>query len=511
MSTHTTLILGDTSYPWIDIVDRGARAATGLAEFGVNRNDSIALLLRNDPPFFEVTTAAQRLGAYSVPINWHFTPDEVLHVLRDSNAKALVVHADLLQAIQDQLPKELLVLVIETPPAIQAAYAIDPILCQVPNDMQSWSNWLSNYPPRNLQFDSVPTAMMYTSGTTGRPKGVRREAASTEQANQLRSAEPPVLGNRPGMRVVICGPLYHAAPIHFARVALDTGTLMVLQPRFDALELLQLIERHSITGMFLAPIMFVRLLKLPESQRLQYDISSLEHVIHAGAVCPLSIKRAMIDWWGPVIHEFYGSTESGVITHCNSAQWLSHPGSVGRAVGNTTLRILKSDGTEAATHEVGEIFMRRHDYPEFTYHGDPEKRNSIERDGLITNGDLGYLDEDGYLYLCDRVRDMIISGGVNIYPAEIESVLLAFPGVHDCAVLGIPDDEYGEQVLALIEPADGQVCEESILRAYLKENLAGYKLPRVIEFRHNLPREDSGKIFKRKLREPFWEDADRNI
>jgi long-chain acyl-CoA synthetase len=180
-------------------------------------------------------------------------------------------------------------------------------------------------------------------------------------------------------------------------------------------------------------------------------------------------------------------------------------------VGNTTLRILKSDGTEAATHEVGEIFMRRHDYPEFTYHGDPEKRNSIERDGLITNGDLGYLDEDGYLYLCDRVRDMIISGGVNIYPAEIESVLLAFPGVQDCAVLGIPDDEYGEQVLALIEPADDQICAESALRAYLKEHLAGYKLPRVIEFRHNLPREDSGKIFKRKLREPFWEDADRNI
>ena len=180
-------------------------------------------------------------------------------------------------------------------------------------------------------------------------------------------------------------------------------------------------------------------------------------------------------------------------------------------MGNTTLRILKSDGSEAATHEVGEIFMRRHDYPEFTYHGDPEKRNSIERDGLITNGDLGYLDEDGYLYLCDRVRDMIISGGVNIYPAEIESVLLAFPGVHDCAVFGIPDDEYGEQVLALIEPADGQVCEESALRAYLKQHLAGYKLPRVIQFRHNLPREDSGKIFKRKLREHFWKDADRNI
>jgi long-chain acyl-CoA synthetase len=200
-----------------------------------------------------------------------------------------------------------------------------------------------------------------------------------------------------------------------------------------------------------------------------------------------------------------------VITHCDSAEWLAHPGTVGRVVGNTTLQIVRDDGAEAAINEIGEVYMRRLDYPEFTYHGDPDKRQSIERNGLITNGDIGYLDEQGYLYLCDRARDMIISGGVNIYPAEIESALLGFQGVRDCAVLGIPDEEYGEAVMALVEPMAQDSCTESALRIHLKEYLAHYKIPRRIEFRQDLPREDSGKIFKRKLREEYWKDAGRNI
>ena len=508
---QSTVVLGDYALTQTQIETRATRAAAGFRTLGVRPGDAIAVMLRNDIPFFEVITAAQGLGVYNVPVNWHFSAQEVLHVLLDSGAKALVIHADLLFGIRHLLPVELPVIVVETPSLIQEAYAIEANACEPPQGYPVWTEWLAGYEPLVGDATGVAMTMMYTSGTTGRPKGVRRQPATTEQIARLHAAEPKVMGNRPGMRSVICGPLYHAAPFHFARVAYETGALIVLQPRFDAEELLALIEQHRVSAMFMAPIMFVRLLRLPDKTRAAYDLSSLEHVIHAGAICPPDIKRAMIDWWGPIVHEFYGSTESGVITHCDSAEWLAHPGTVGRGVGNTTLQIVRDDGAEAAINEIGEVYMRRLDYPEFTYHGDPDKRQSIERNGLITNGDIGYLDEQGYLYLCDRARDMIISGGVNIYPAEIESALLGFQGVRDCAVLGIPDEEYGEAVMALVEPMAQDSCTESALRIHLKEYLAHYKIPRRIEFRQDLPREDSGKIFKRKLREEYWKDAGRNI
>ena len=508
---ESNVVLGDQLLSQAEIRTRAAYAAAGFRTLGVDRGDAIALLLRNDIPFFEVLTAAQHLAAYSVPINWHLSAREVLHVLIDSGAKALVAHADLLHGIRHVVPDELPVIVVATPRLIQEAYAIDASTCPPPSEYPVWTQWLAEYEPLPGNTAGAAMTMMYTSGTTGRPKGVRREPATAEQIARLRSTEPKVMGSRPGMRTVICGPLYHAAPLHFARVAYDTGSLIVLQPRFDGEELLKLIEQHQVSAIFMAPIMFVRLLRLPDAIRTAYDLSSLEHVIHAGAICPPDVKRAMIDWWGPIIHEFYGSTESGVVTHCNSAEWLAHPGTVGRAVGNTTLQIIREDGSEAAANEIGEIYMRRLDYPEFTYHGDPRKRRSIEHNGLITNGDIGYLDHEGYLYLCDRARDMIISGGVNIYPAEIESVLLGFQGVRDCAVLGIPDEEYGEAIIALVEPVAGGGCSEYTLKAHLKEYLAHYKIPRRIEFRNDLPREDSGKIFKRKLRDEYWKDAGRKI
>jgi long-chain acyl-CoA synthetase len=261
----------------------------------------------------------------------------------------------------------------------------------------------------------------------------------------------------------------------------------------------------------MVPTMFIRLMKLPEAERRKYDISSLRHVIHAAAPCPADIKRAMIQWWGPVIYEFYGSTESGAVTFANSEDALKKPGTVGKIAPGAELRFVGEDGSVLPQGEIGEIYSRIADAPDFTYHNKPEKRAEIERDGFITSGDVGYIDEDGYVFICDRKRDMVISGGVNIYPAEIEAALHAVPGVHDCAVFGIPDDEFGEALMAVVEPQSGVTLDIPGIRAHLKTSLADYKVPKHVEITKNLPREDSGKIFKRLLRDPYWQRAGRRI
>ena len=287
---------------------------------------------------------------------------------------------------------------------------------------------------------------------------------------------------------------------------------MVLMPRFDPVGLLELIERERLDTMFMVPTMFIRLLKLPEDVRRRYDTSSLKFVIHAAAPCPHDVKPAMIDWWGPVINEFYGSTEieRGDARLQRRHAWPSPARSAAPcrapscASSTTAGRILPAG-------EVGEIFTRFAELPDFTYHNRPDERAAIDREGFITSGDVGYLDADGYLFLCDRKRDMVISGGVNIYPAEIEAVLHALPGVKDCAVFGIPDAEFGEQLMAVVEPADGAALTAADVRRHLRAHLADYKVPKRIEIARDLPREDSGKIFKRRLRDPYWQDAGRRI
>ena len=507
----STYILGERKVAGAEMDDRVARAAAGLHEHGVGPGDAVAWMLRNDIPVFEATAAIQLLGAYVVPINWHFSAEDVAYIVQDSGAKALIVHSDLLTRIAGELPDDLLVLAVTTPPNVAGAYNVASEDCQPSGETIVWSDWLAQFEPRREPTPGVASRMLYTSGTTGRPKGVRRPPATEEQISQVQARARTVMGHRPGMRTVVCGPAYHSAPYSYALLAVAFGGTIVIQPRFEAEELLALIEKHRITGMFMAPIMFVRLLRLPEEIRRHYDLSSLEHVIHAGSTCPPKVKRQMIDWWGPIIHEFYGSTKSGMITHCDSAEWLAHPGTAGKPLASATVRIYREDGSEAETREAGEIYMACTDYQDFTYHNDPEKRAEIGRDGLITNGDVGYLDTDGFLYICDRVSDMVISGGVNIYPAEIEAAIIDFPGVKDCAVFGIPDAEYGEAVAALVEPQDGGTVAEADLRAHLTQHLAKYKVPRLIEFRRDLPREDTGKIFKRKLREPYWAAAGRSI
>src|SRR5665213_2287949 len=261
----------------------------------------------------------------------------------------------------------------------------------------------------------------------------------------------------------------------------------------------------------MVPTMFIRLLKRRETLRKQYDTSSLRHVVHAAAPCPADAKRAMIGWWGPVIHEYYGSTESGALTFATSHDALSKPGTVGKILDGVELRFLGDNGALLPQGEIGEIYSRTLGSPDFTYHNKPEKRAEIERDGFITSGDVGYVDADGYVFICDRKRDMVISGGVNIYPAEIEAALHAVPGVHDCAVFGIPDEEFGEALMAVVEPQPGVTLDVGAIRAHLKTALADYKVPKHIEIQSQLPREDSGKIFKRRLRDPYWERAGRRI
>jgi long-chain acyl-CoA synthetase len=261
----------------------------------------------------------------------------------------------------------------------------------------------------------------------------------------------------------------------------------------------------------MVPIMFVRLLKLSAETRRKYDLSSLAFVTHAAAPCPVEVKQQMISWWGPVINEYYGATETGAVIFHTSAEALRKPGTVGRTIDGGIVRIYDEQGHVLGPTQAGEVYLRLDGYPDFTYHGRDEQRRAIERDGLLATGDVGYLDEDGYLFLCDRKKDMVISGGVNIYPAELEAVLLTIPGVHDCAVFGIPDEEYGETLCAYIEPEPGRTLNVREVRAFLADKLARYKIPKVIEFHCDLPREDSGKIFKRKLRVPYWAHTGRQI
>lgn len=502
------IISGERRRTREEIFARASRVSTGLDAIGVGQGDSVALMLRNDFPFLEVTFAVGRLGAHAVPINWHFLADETEHILRDSAAKGIVVHADLLPQIEAAIPEGVAVLVVATPPEIAASYEVGDVEARVPDGGIDYEDWLARQPEWTEAPRSSPGAMLYTSGTTGKPKGVRRQPPKPEQMQLGRKIGARLYGFGADARAVMTGPMYHIAPNTFALAISALGDRLVLQPKFDPLQLLQMIEEHAITTLNVVPTMFVRLLRLPKHERERYDLSSLTHVVHNAAPCPPEIKRRMIEWWGPVIWELYGGTESGPATACDSEEWLAHPGTVGRAVEGSTIKILGEQGGELPTGAVGEIFVCNSTNSEFTYHGREAERAEIETNGLITLGDMGYLDEDGFLFLCDRKRDMVISGGVNIYPAEIEATLIDVEGVADCAVFGVPDPEFSESLVAVIERMPGSPIDAESVTRELQGRLARYKVPRRIEFGTDLPREDTGKIYKRKLRDLYTEGAD---
>jgi long-chain acyl-CoA synthetase len=510
---NTAIISGERHLDHAEMAARAAKVATGFDGCGIVEGDAVALVLRNDFAFFEAAQGAAIVGAYAVPVNWHSTSSEVNYILKDCGAKVVVIHADLLPDLREAIPGDAVIFVVPTPPEIRKAYRIPAGRCAVPAGCRNWNDWLEEQSPWRQLPCPVRTNIIYTSGTTGAPKGVVRNPPTPEQVARFAEILGIIFGMGEGreMRTVITGPIYHAAPNAYALFSASRGGLVVLQPRFDAENLLELIERHRITHLHMVPIMFVRLLKLPDSVKAKYDLSSLEFVVHAAAPCSPEVKRRMINWWGPVINEYYGSTETGPPVFHTSEEALRKPGTVGRQLDRTVVKILDAEGWELPLGEVGDIYLRVLGHSDFTYKNNESKRREIERDGLITVGDIGYLDEDGYLFICDRASDMVISGGVNIHPAEIEAALIEMPGVRDCAVFGIPDEEFGEVLCAHIEPDQvGKLTSEQVT-SWLQGRVAKYKVPKHVVFVNSLPREDSGKIMKRKLRDAYWKEAGRNI
>jgi long-chain acyl-CoA synthetase len=483
-----TVIVGDRERSREEVIERSKRLAGRLAAAGVGPGDAVAFLLRNDFPVLEANLAVRQLDTYGVPINWHWHKDEIAYVLRDCAPRLLIGHRDLLERMAEAIPEGVRVLSVGGGPAGED-YDL-AIAASAPNEGQG---------------SGLGSSMVYTSGTTGRPKAVRRLPASGEEMAQRGRVLAIIHDTAPENRALVTGPLYHLFSEAILLATFRAGGSVAIMERFDPEECLRLIERHRITHSALVPTLFVRLLRLPEAVRRRYDLSSLRHVVHSGAPCPPEIKRAMLDWWGPVLHETYGSTETGVVTKIGPEEWRERPGSVGRPVLTGEVRILGEDGKWAGPGMVGDVYLRIHGTPDFTFHGAPEKRAAVEKDGLITCGDIGWLDEQGYLFLCDRRVDMLISGGVNIYPAEVEAALLAHPEIADCAVFGVPDAEYGEAVAAYVQVTDESALDPDGVVAFARGRLAGYKTPRHVIITPRLPREETGKIMKRRLREQFLE------
>ncbi|MBK5222771.1 MAG: AMP-binding protein [Acidimicrobiia bacterium] len=473
---------------------RANQLARALRDRGVEAGDSLGLMMANRPEFVETYATTQRIGVRVTTINWHLTGEEAGYILNDCEAKVLVADARFPDAARGALDH-----------APNATVRI-----AVGGDIEGFENYddvINGVDGSDIDDPVVGSQMLYTSGTTGRPKGVNR-ARSADIARAVVGAylNSPA-GYVPGESVNLCtGPLYHAAPLAFSMTApLAVGAGIVLMDGWSAEETLRLIEEHRITHTHMVPTMFHRLLSLPAEVREAADISSVSYVIHGAAPCPVSVKSALIDWFGPVVHEYYAATE-GAGTAVGSEEWLTKPGTVGKPATPDHIRILDDDGNDLPAGEIGTVYLKAPAAGRFEYYKDADKTESSYRDTHYTLGDVGYLDDDGYLFLTDRSANLIISGGVNVYPAEVEAELIGHPAVGDVAVIGVPDDEWGESVVAVVETQpDVEPSEElaAELIAYARERLAHFKCPRRIDFRPELPRHDNGKLYKRLLRDEY--------
>ncbi len=476
----------------------------GLRALGLTRGDTIAVALKNELAMLEIYLAATQAGIYMTPINSHLTASEISYIVSDCDAKALFCCDFTLEACSRAAEE------IGFPEHARF------ITSGAAAGFRPYAELKAGQPETAPADRRAGAPMTYTSGTTGRPKGVRRPLADVAPEVM---ADPlarflMLFGITPrdhGVHLVV-SPLYHTAVLSFASNHLHMGHTIVLMEKWTPEGTLDLIERYKVTTSHMVPTQFRRLLALPESVKSNRDFSSLRQMIHSAAPCPVDVKRAMLAWWGPVIYEYYSASEGGGTT-ATPSDWLAHPGTVGKAWPISQLKIIRDDGEEAAAGEVGTVYMSMGQH-KFEYHKDKEKTASSWRGSFFTVGDAGYLDADGFLYLSDRKSDMIISGGVNIYPAEIESVLCGHPKVGDVAVFGIPDEDWGEQVKAVVEPAVGaepgpELAQEIL--AFCKLHLAAFKVPRTVDFLPALPRDPNGKLYKRKLRDPYWAGRDKAI
>ena len=469
------------------------RFAHWLREQGMQPGDAFAVYLENRIEYLPLMWGSQRIGTVMVPVSTHLTAEETAYILEDSSAK-LIVSSDRFAPLIDELRKlkpDLSMLIFGGEGSEDAAEALAGQSDAPPSDM------VAGY------------EMLYSSGTTGRPKGIKPTVPDPDpQAgpNPLVMVMTAVFGV-PGdgtCRYLSPAPLYHAAPLRWCASVHRLGGTVVVMEKFDPEAALAAIERYEIDTSQWVPTHFVRLLKLPEEVRGKYDLSSLKRAIHAAAPCPVPVKQAMIDWWGPIIQEYYAGSEGNGMTFMTSTDWLTHPGSVGRSIFGE-LHICDDDGNELPAGETGLIYWLAP--TPFAYHNDPEKTASVTNaQGWTTLGDIGRVDEDGFLYLTDRKSNMIISGGVNIYPQEIENLLVTHDKVTDAAVIGAPDEEMGERVVAVVQPERMEDAGDALageLTDFLATHLARLKLPRQIDFRSDLPREANGKLYKRKLKEEY--------
>ncbi len=477
-----------------ELLARSQRVAAVLHGAGLRRGDGVALVLPNRSEFFEITWGCQRSGLYYTAVNTHFTPEEVSYVIEDSDAKAVFVDASM-----DDLAAHL----------HSANTAVD-VHIAVGGDLPGWRPY----------DDAVATAgdappvsdgseMLYSSGTTGRPKAVRRALPTDGNGSWAQSVLEMALMHKYGMSPASVylspAPMYHAAGVNYTMAVNRVGAAAIIMRKFDAEAVLWLIQNHRVTHAQFVPTMFVRMLKLPKAVRDKYDVSSLQCVIHAAAPCPVDVKDQMMKWFGPIIHEYYGGTEGFAGTTIGPEEWLAHPGSVG--IPMAPVHVVGEDGQELPVGESGELYFEGG--PAFEYFKDPAKTASVSNDrGWRSLGDMGYVDEDGYLYLTDRSTFMIVSGGVNIYPQEAENLLIMHPKLVDAAVFGVPNDEFGEEVKAVVQPVDGVTPSphlEAELIGYCRRHLASYKCPRTVEFDPELPRDPNGKLYKRRIRERYWQ------
>jgi acyl-CoA synthetase (AMP-forming)/AMP-acid ligase II len=476
---------------------RSNRVAHLLRDAGLRRGDHIAVFIENGPQLLEIEGGAERAGLYYSLINTYLGADEVAYIVANSQAKVLfssVAKRQVAEVAAASCPGLGRMLMTGSGP--------------LPAGWESYDAMVAGYPADPVPDESLGAAMLYSSGTTGQPKGILRDlpALGPDEPLPVMEFVRAMFGFREGMTYLSPAPLYHSAPQASVAAALRMGCTAVVMEHFDPEQWLALVERYGVTHCQMVPVMFSRLLRLPDDVRARYDTSSLECIVHAAAPCPVHVKQAMIDWLGPIITEYYGATEANGFTFCTSAEWLAHPGTVGRPILGELL-ILDGAGKECPTGADGTVWFRG--ATAFEYFQDPEKTaESRSTDGMASAvGDVGHVDADGYLYLTDRKSYMIISGGVNIYPQETENILSAHPAVQDVAVIGVPNDDLGEEVKAvvqLVDPAAAGPAVEQDLIAYCRDRLAHFKCPRTVDFVPELPRSETGKLYKRLLRDAYW-------